>query len=50
MAYKFILGLAALLPVLTSAQTYKATMTEYGSGDPNGSGNCNVKTYVPSVA
>lgn len=49
MAYKLMLVLAALLPVLTSAQTYNATMTPYGSGDPNKSGNCNVKTCVAAV-
>ena len=46
-AYKSMLVLAAAA-ALASAQTYKATITEYGSGDVNGSGNCNVKTYVCS--
>ncbi|KAF2153626.1 glycoside hydrolase family 45 protein [Myriangium duriaei CBS 260.36] len=32
-----------LLPVAT-AQTYKASFTEYGSGDQNASGNCNTVT------
>jgi len=43
MAYKSIF-LFTLLPMLTSAQTYKATITEYGSGDSNNSGNCNQVT------
>ncbi|RMY73862.1 hypothetical protein D0863_03603 [Hortaea werneckii] len=36
----FITGLAFALTA--SAQSYKASFTEYGSGDQNGSGNCNV--------
>ena len=40
MAYKYIF-LLVLLPILTCAQTYNATITVYGSGDSNGSGNCN---------
>ena len=36
----------ATASALVSATTYKATITEYGNGDNNGSGNCNVKTYV----
>jgi hypothetical protein len=44
-AIKSILVFAAAA-ALVSAQTYKATITEYGSGDINDSGNCNVKTYV----
>jgi hypothetical protein len=34
---------------LASARTYKATITEYGTGDINNSGNCNVKSYVIRV-
>lgn len=47
MSYKSILAFTALLPALASAQTYTASFTEYGSGDNNGSGNCNTVTYVP---
>jgi hypothetical protein len=35
---------SGLLALGASAQTYKASFTEYGSGDQNNSGNCNVKT------
>jgi len=44
MVYRFVLLFGALLPVLTSAETYSASFTEYGTGDQNGSGNCNVVT------
>jgi len=44
MMYKFVFLFAALLPVLTSAQTYSASFTEYGTGDQNDSGSCNVAT------
>jgi len=44
MVYKSVLPIAALLPVLTSAQIYTASFTEYGTGDQNGCGNCNVAT------
>ncbi|KAI9737161.1 MAG: hypothetical protein M1834_000754 [Cirrosporium novae-zelandiae] len=33
-----------LLAAGTSATTYSASFTAYGSGDDNGSGNCNVNT------
>jgi hypothetical protein len=36
--------LLATVASLASAQTYKASFTEYGSTDHNGSGNCNTKT------
>lgn len=36
--------LLAALASVASAQTYKASFTEYGSGDQNNSGNCNVAT------
>jgi len=42
-AYKSMLVFVTAA-ALASAQTYKATITEYGSGDINGSGNCNVNT------
>jgi hypothetical protein len=44
-AYKLILILATGV-ALASAKTYKATITEYGSGDINNGGNCNVHTYA----
>lgn len=34
----------ASLPLVSLAQTYKASFTEYGSGDANGSGDCNTVT------
>jgi len=36
--------LLAALASVVSAQTYKASFTEYGAGDQNNSGNCNVAT------
>lgn len=42
--YTSSLFLAALAVAGASAQTYKASFTEYGSGDSFGSGNCNVDT------
>ena len=44
MAYMYKLLFALASATLASALTYKATITEYGSGDINNSGNCNVKT------
>ena len=38
------LFVAAIAATTASAQTYKASFTEYGSGDQNNSGNCNVLT------
>lgn len=32
------------LPLLIAAQTYRASITEYGAGDQRGSRNCNTKT------
>ncbi|KAI9699928.1 MAG: hypothetical protein M1820_006990 [Bogoriella megaspora] len=40
-----ILFFAAALGA-AQAQTYKASFTEYGSSDSNGSGNCNVNTVA----
>ena len=34
----------SLFVLSAQAQTYKASFTEYGSGDQNASGNCNVAT------
>ena len=34
----------SLFVLSAQAQTYTASFTEYGSGDENGSGNCNVAT------
>lgn len=36
--------LLATLPLLIAGQTYKASITEYGTGDERGSRNCNTKT------
>jgi hypothetical protein len=35
---------SAVCSLGVGAQTYKASFTEYGSGDQNGSGNCNTDT------
>ncbi|MCJ1440669.1 MAG: hypothetical protein MMC23_001155 [Stictis urceolatum] len=43
MHYSTLLPLLPLLP-LALAQTYKASFTEYGSGDSFGSPNCNTAT------
>lgn len=36
--------LAAITALGATAQSYKASFTEYGSGDSFGSGNCNTAT------
>ncbi|GAB7350555.1 hypothetical protein MBLNU459_g1134t2 [Dothideomycetes sp. NU459] len=36
--------LLATAALASAATTYKASFTEYGSGDDNGSGNCNTAT------
>ncbi|KAL1311369.1 hypothetical protein AAFC00_001539 [Neodothiora populina] len=41
MTTSFLLAAASLT---SAATTYKASFTEYGSSDSNGSGNCNVAT------
>lgn len=41
--YSALLAVAAFAASI-QAQTYSASFTEYGSGDQNGSGNCNVAT------
>jgi hypothetical protein len=43
MAMSLLLTLVAFASGI-QAQTYKASFTEYGSGDQNDSGNCNVDT------
>ncbi|KAK3679536.1 hypothetical protein LTR78_001097 [Recurvomyces mirabilis] len=39
-----LLTTAALAIGASAQQSYKASFTQYGSGDQNNSGNCNVKT------
>ena len=39
-----LLSTLAILSSASAATTYKASFTEYGSTDNNGSGNCNVAT------